>query len=210
MEFGGNGSIPFPLNAVTADQVIITGPAYLRSYSVRDTQNNSPVQANGSTVAPAAGATIATTAALPGGTYAVSWTVGLLGAAAAADANNFQLLVGATVIEPSLNPGAAGDYPQLAVEVTVPAGTAVLVKAIGAGTAGVTYLAELEVSPSGEIETIAELLDGSRPVAEISFRNEYTASADYGKPGICIETQLNIHMIQGTITGSVHVSYDRD
>lgn len=210
VEFGGSGSIPLPLNAETTDRVLITGPVYLRSYSVRDAQGNVPVAANGSVVAPAAGATIATTAALPAGAYTVTWTVGLLGAAAAADANNFQLLVGATVIEPSLNPGAAGDYPQLAVEVNVPQGTAILVKAIGAGTAAVTYSADLEATPTGEVETIAELLDGSRPVSEISFRNERTKDADYGRPGVCIETQLNLHVISGSITGSVHVTYDND
>lgn len=210
VEFTGGGSIPMPVNGATTDQVIITGPAYLRSYSLRDTSTAVPAQASGSTVAPAAGATVTTTAALPVGTYSVSWAVGLQGPAAAADANNFVLVDSAGNVMVSVNPGAAGEYQQVAVEVTIPQGTTIAVKAVGAGTAGVTYSADIECTPTGEVETLAQLLDGSRPVAELSFRSERVRDRDYGKPGVCIETQLNLHVIQGSITGSVHVAYDRD
>lgn len=209
VEFTGGGSYPLPVNAATTDQLLITGPAWLRSYSLRDVQANAPVQASGSVVAPAAGATIAVTAALPAGTYSVSWTVGLQGAAAAADANNFELVHGATVVLVSVNPGAAGEYAQVQAEFTVAQGDTIAIKAVGAGTAAVTYSGDLNATPTGEIETIVELQDGSKPVAEISFRSERTQNGDYGKPGVCIETALNLHVIQGTVSGAVHVAYEK-
>lgn len=210
VEIGGGGAIPLPLVNAIANQTIITGPVYLRSYSLRDTQGNVPVQGSGNAVAPAAGTVIATTAALPAGTYAVNWVVGLQGAAAAADADNFQLFTGATAVMASVNPGAAGEYVQVVAEVVVTQGSTISVKAIGAGTAGVTYAADLSATPTGEVETIVELLDGSRPVAEVSFRNERVQDRSYGRPGICIVTALNLNVIQGSVSGAVHVSYDDD
>jgi len=209
VEVTGGGSYPLPVVNATTDQLLITGPAYLRSYSLRDVQGNVPVQASGAVVAPAAGATIAATGALPAGTYSVAWAVALQGAAAAADANNFELTHGATVVIVSVNPGVAGDYPQVVAEVTVAQGEVIAVKAVGAGTAGVTYSADLNATPTGEVETIIELQDGSKPVAEISFRSERTQNGDYGRPGICIETVLNLHVVQGAVSGAVHVAYDK-
>lgn len=102
-----------------------------------------PSQDNtGNAAAPAAGATIASLT-LPAGEYAVNWTVELGGTPGAGDLDNFGLFVGANQVAQSVNPGAVGGpWPQLAENVVIPAGGAVLaVKAIGIGTAGSTYQA---------------------------------------------------------------------
>lgn len=198
---------PLPVVSAIADTDIISGPAYLRSISLRDSLNNVPVQASGQVVAPGAGAAIATTAALVGGTYSVNWTVGLQGAAAAADANNFKLVDSNGVVLVSVNPGAAGEFPQIQTEVTIANGTTVSVQAIGAGTAGVTYSADVSVTPTGEVETVVEVTDGARIIAEMSFRGERAQNVSFGRPGVCIETMLHLHVISGSVTGAFHVSY---
>jgi hypothetical protein len=68
------------------------------------------------------------------GTYTVSWTVTLSGAAGAGDANNFRIVNGVTVIANSVNAGAPGIYPQAPQTFTVTAGN----PDIQIGTAGST------------------------------------------------------------------------
>lgn len=87
---------------------------------------------------------VITSQVLAAGTYNLQWQVQLVGAAAAADANNFQVTVGATQVAVSQNSGAAGTYPQPSLTIVIPAGGAtVAIKSIGAGTVGVTYGAQL-------------------------------------------------------------------
>ncbi len=64
------------------------------------------------------------------GTYTVSWTVTLSGAAAGAEANNFAvgLNSGGGVTTPSVNAGAAGTYPQAPVTITATAADAIVIK----------------------------------------------------------------------------------
>lgn len=129
---------------------------YNGPYIIRDivatwatsTENPAPTaNASGNATAPAAGAAIATTATLQPGTYQIAWTAGLQGAAAAADANNFALRQGATIIVGSVNPGAAGSYPQIPVTFTLTSATTFSVAAIGAGTAAIVYSAQIIVTP---------------------------------------------------------------
>ena len=68
------------------------------------------------------------------GTYTVTWTVTLAGTAGPADANNFRLINGVTVIANSVNAGAPGVYPQAPQTFTVTAGN----PDIQIGTAGNT------------------------------------------------------------------------
>jgi hypothetical protein len=209
VEVTSGGTYSLGVTNAVADQDIVTGPAYLRAVSLRDVLSDVPVQSSGNVVAPAAGATIAVTAALVGGTYTVNWNVGLQGAAAAADANNFQLVDANGVVLGSINPGAAGDYPQDQAEVTIANGTTISVKAIGAGTAAVTYSAQIDATPTGEVETIVEIQDGSKPILEITFKSERAVTVPLGRPGVCIETVLHLHVVSGAVSGAFHVSYDR-
>jgi hypothetical protein len=87
---------------------------------------------------------------LAAGTYLVQWSVSP--GAGAAHANNFELLNGATVVAPSLNPVAAGQYAQLPVTVIVPAGGATVgisaIAADGATTYGATMITTLQPAPA--------------------------------------------------------------
>lgn len=209
IEVTGGTIYALPVPSITADTVIIGGNVYLRGWSLRDARADLPAQASGNTTAPAAGATVATTGNLPAGTYTVAWTVGLQGAAAAADANNFELVDSNGVVLVSVNPGAAGEFPQPNVEVTIAQSTAISVKAVGAGTAAIVYSAEISVTPTGDFETVIEIQDGTKPISEVSFLNRKTETQAFGSPGICIETGLNIHVISGAVTGSLLVAYDK-
>lgn len=103
---------------------------------------------SGQQTSPGAGATIAATAALPAGTYLVSWTVVLSGTLGAGDANNLQLTNGATQVATSLNAGAAGTYIQQQATVVIPAGGAIVaVKSIAAATVGGVYAAQITAAP---------------------------------------------------------------
>lgn len=111
-----------------------------------------PQSKAGSAVAPASNALIASiTGPLVPGTYIVSWNVGLsAGAPAAADVDNFGLqMTGVLARLASDNPAALGEFPQANVQITIPAGNAnnLSIVAIGAATAGVTYSAQLTLTP---------------------------------------------------------------
>lgn len=106
------------------------------------------VNANGGVASPGAGAVI-TSAALPAGTYTVSWTVSLGGTLGGGDSNNFALKLGAATVQTSSNPAAAGSYPQVPVVIVVPAGGATLsINAVAAGTAGSFYAGQFSAAPA--------------------------------------------------------------
>lgn len=99
---------------------------------------------------PASGTPIATTATLPGGMYEVTVTIMLSGTVTFADANNTQLKVGSTVVGPLDNQGSAEfdnvNEPTL-VEVP-PAGAAISVTTVGAGSGTAAYYAQINVTPA--------------------------------------------------------------
>jgi hypothetical protein len=104
----------------------------------------------GSVVAPAAAATITSLATLAPGAYdVVVQCVFLAGVPVTADARNWQLVLGSTVLAP-LGAPITGSFPVAtrAYRVIVPSGVQTLsVQAIAGGTAGVEYQAELIVTP---------------------------------------------------------------
>lgn len=95
---------------------------------------------------PAAGTTIASVV-LPAGTFLADWLTSYgAGAVAAADANNMQLLLGATVLLTSLSPAVANTVDQQATVQVVGPGT-LAVKTIGAATATANYAAQISATP---------------------------------------------------------------
>jgi hypothetical protein len=200
---------PITVAPTAVDATPFSGSGYLAGWSLRDVSAAAIADASGSVVAPGAAATIATTAALPGGTYTVTWSVGLQGAAAVADANNFQLVNGAGQVLVSVNPGVAGDYLQAATDVTVTAGQTVSIKSIGAGTAAVTYSANLSLDPTQQIETIVEIQDGAGILGEVSFQANRTATSDLGNPGVLLAGAVTLHIVSGKVTGAVYVVSDQ-
>lgn len=108
----------------------------------------------GSAAAPAATTTLVTTGALDAGRYWIRIIVYFnAGAPAAADADNFQLLNGASIITrliapPAVNAPFARPMPSFVLDVASLA--SVSVQNIGAGTAGVTYVATVTVMRENE------------------------------------------------------------
>lgn len=199
------GVMPLTVPLTTTTQQLMSGGGVLAGWSIREAVSDTLANASGNVIAPAAGAAIVTTPVLAAGTYVVTWTVGLQGAAAAADANNFQLLNGAVAVEVSVNPGAAGEYPQAQAVFTVASGGTVSIKAIGAGTAAVTYSADLNLTPDGVVETIVELTSGADTVGEIGLSDATADTAWFGSGGPVLQNGLTLNVISGACKGSVYV-----
>lgn len=192
----------------SADTTPFNGSGTLMGWSLREASGDTPQSVNGSVVAPAAGATIVTTAPLGAGTYTVSWTVELAGAAAAADANNFEILNGAAVVMVSENAGAAGQYQQVQVRLQVAQNSTISVKAVGAGTAGVTYTADVSVAPDELLGFTAELQAGNQNLGEAAADLQEADTRWFGPGGVKIEQFVRIHIVAGTLTGCLYVIPD--
>lgn len=114
------------------------------------------LNASGKQAAPTAGLAIATLTTPPAGPYAVRVFVGLAGTlTATTDANNVQLLAGATVIGTIGNPGTAGEWGPFPFDVTMDGVSSLVVSAIGAATASSEYSATIIAEPLG----IGKLVD---------------------------------------------------
>lgn len=200
------GYISVVVPPTSTSQTILQGGGQLCGWSLRDVSNTQASQASGNAVAPAAGTTIASLTGLAAGTYTVEWTVGLQGAAAAADANNFELFDTAGNVIASVNPGAAGEYAQINAVVTVAAGQTIGVKNTGAGTAGVTYSADLAITGTQNVQTVCELRDGGNPKGEIAFTPNLVDTQLPTFPGIRVEQVLTLNVISGTVTGAVYIN----
>lgn len=174
---------------------------------MREAQGGAPASVENQVLSPGAGATIATLTSLGGGIYVVAWTVQLIGAAAAADQDNFKLVSSSGLSVPSLNPGAAGVYPQDGAEAGVGIGGSISVQAIAAGTVGVTYAAQITVQPSGNVVAAGVFQDGNNDLAETSastggFDTQITTGA-----GIHVRNRINFHPLSGLMAGVAYVRY---
>lgn len=115
---------------------------------------------SGSVTGPTAGQVIATTGALPAGRYTVSGVFKLGGTTAAADANNSQLQVGATVIEAFYNASASPSFYNFGpLVVDVPAGQAITVNAQALGTGTAQYAADIDVVSTSSLVSYPQLPD---------------------------------------------------
>lgn len=200
---------PIPVPPASADLLLLSSDCRLCGWSLRDATGDIASQGEGAVVSPAAGAVIVQVTNVPAGTYDVNWTVSLQGAAAAADANNFQLKNGAAVVEGSINAGAAGVFPQVGVRIVVAAGGTVSVNAIAIGTVGVTYLAQIELTPVQRANTVVEIQDTGNILGEYApFGNE--ADTEYlGDYGIPCQGQIKLHIVSGAVTGVVYAKLQR-
>lgn len=199
------GVLPLTVLPTSTDVAILQGSGRLAGWSLRDVIATVPKAVSGSVVAPAAAAVIATLTGLPAGTYTVAWTVGLQGAAAAGDADNFRLNTSAGDVMASVNPGAAGEYPQASTEITVPANGFIDVYAIAGGTAAVTYAADISITPAADVQTVVELTDSANILGEVSFTREATNTEHFGSGGIVAFGKITLHVVSGTVTGTVYV-----
>lgn len=195
---------PLPVPVTTVDLSVITGDCRLVGWSLRDASAPASAQGAGQVVAPAAGAAIVTLSGLRAGTYDVAWSVGLQGAAVAADQDNFQLKNGATAVENTINAGAAGAYTQTGARITVPANGTVTINAIGAGTAGVTYLAEIELVPSQVGATVVEIQDSGNILGEVSLGPGGSETDVLDHFGMLCQGGIRVHVVQGQVTGVIY------
>jgi hypothetical protein len=187
--------------------VVISGPARLMGWSVRDAglENNQSVY--GSVIAPAAGAVIVQAPGLAQADYDIRWQVELTGAAAAGDSNNFGLYAGATLLLTSENAGAAGVYPQTPTTFYDEFGQVLAVKAIGAGTAAVTYAAQMALTPRDVAGPILQLRDGNSELAEVYSPVFGAATQWFGPSGIRIHNQIKPLVNVGTLLGAIYIAY---
>jgi len=186
-----------------AGTILANGPKRLMGWSLVSGAA-ATTEAQGRVVAPAAGAVIAQVTGLVAGDYLVTWSVELDGAAAAADLNNFNLNNGASAVLVSDNPAAAGTYPQPGVVITVAAAGTVSVKAVGAGTAGVGYSAQVEVSLLAG-GAIGSVLDGAQVVGVASTGQDQTDVQWMGPGGVYIGTSVAVQATAGKLSGCIYV-----
>lgn len=199
------GKLPLTVAPTSTDIVILQGAGRLAGWSLRDVNATAPAAASGTQVAPAIGTDIASLTGLAAGTYTITWTVGLQGAAAAGDADNFQLYDTAGNVLTSVNPGAAGEYIQPNTEVTVAAGAKIAIKNIGVGTAAVTYAADLSISPTIETNTVVEIQDSANVLGEVAFVTRASDTQDFGSGGVVAFGSIKLHVVSGTVTGTIYV-----
>jgi hypothetical protein len=126
-----------------------------------------PVIGSGSVATPGALANIASIT-LPATNIALNWTINWpvgITTATAAVANNMRLVVGATVVGGAIQATAIGNYPQVAIQYTQPAGGSVIVKvqSIGADATG-TYTAQVSASLNAAINQV-----GAGDLAQVNY-----------------------------------------
>lgn len=192
-----------PVPATSVDITVLNGSGYVCGWSFRDASGDVASVAAGSVVAPGAGVIIATSPATPAGVYTLNWSVDLNGPAAAGDADNFRLFVNGVSVETSVNAGAQGEYPQVPVQVNIPAGATYQVKAVGAGTAGVTYRADVSAVPVIAGDAVVDILDGSNFVGTMSVGASGASSQNFGQTGIKIRSGITVHVVSGIVAGAV-------
>lgn len=206
----GSYAITVTQAQAAAGAVLANGPKRLMGWSIVSGAA-ATTEVQGRVVAPGAGAAIATTGALTAGDYLVTWSVELDGAAAAAELNNFQLLNGAAVVLKSDNPAAAGTYPQPGVVVTVAAGGTISVQAVGAGSVGIGYSAQITVALLAG-GGIGQVLDGAQIVGVISTGQDQTDVQWMGEDGVYVGTSVAVQASAGKLSGCLYVrdcEYDR-
>ena len=207
IDTGSVAALPVPPTA--ADVQLIASDCRLIGWSFRDTTTPAPAQSESSVLSPGAGAAIVTLSGLRAGVYDVTWVVSLQGVPGAGDADNFQLKNGAAVVEGSINAGGAGTFPQGGARITVAANGTVTVIAVAAGTAGVTYLASVELTPTMVAATVVEIQDTGNILGEVSLGPGQSETDAISSEGIPCQGQIKVHMVSGNVTGVVYARLRR-
>lgn len=189
---------------------IITGPCRLMGWSYGDLLRTDTAFVTGKASAPAAGTVIADAGNQGGELPDIEWTVALSGTPAAADANNFGLYVGGTLIATADNPGAVGSYPQVDVPDAIGFFEDIQVKAIGAATAGTIYSAQIAVTPSVRGQATYTIKDGGNQLAVIASDPNKYDNRWFGPQGIHIGGTLTVEPNPGFGTGTFYVAFYRE
>jgi hypothetical protein len=201
-----HGAIPVTVSAAqsAAGARLIQGPARLAGWSLWNPSGITQSLYFGQVTTPGAGATIATTPALAAGEYRVTLRISYEGTPAASDNNNMQWLVSGVVQQQlEIHGGSGANAAYGPFDVSVGASGTISVQAIGAGTAGAVYAAQIEIEPAAAIAT---LLDGAQVIGIADFAAGNADTHHLGKEGVRIDTELSILSSVGAIAGVVYVA----
>lgn len=204
------GARALTVTAVQAltNQKLLGGPLRLLGWSLNDGTASQGLTVDQSAAAPGAGVTVASIS-LGNGQYQVEWTLEITGTPGAGDVDNVQVIVGATLIATSVNPGAVGNYSQEEVNAVVVFGPVNLMfKAIGAATAGSTYKVEANITPlTGATATI---FDGAQIVGSPGMPPAGSDTKWIGPDGVQVDTAISVQTILGNVQGVLWYLLDSD
>lgn len=165
---------------------------------------NSGKEATGSATSPAAGGAITSLASVPADEYTLNWQVELSGTLAAADANNFEVLVNGVQQAVSLNPAIAGVYQQDPIQITVPPGGATIsINAIALATVGAVYSATFSVVGGAPME--ATIFDSGQVIGQSACPQGFADTQIMTDDGIYVSTNITIKVVDGTVSGVIYV-----
>jgi hypothetical protein len=187
---------------------LLRGPLRLCGWSMNDGNPTQSSTVDQSAAAPGAGATVASIS-LGNGPWQIEWTLELSGTPAAADADNVQLFIGATLLATSVNAGAVGNYPQEEVQAIVVFGPLTLAwKAIGAATAGSVYKVEANIVPTGA--STGQIRDGAQNLGFIGIAPGINQTVWFERGGIQVDTEISVQTLAGLIQGVLYYYLDSD
>lgn len=145
------GGLPVVVKAIASATAGVTYTAQLTA-TLANPGATALVSQGASTTGPAAGTVIGSATQsseqdLGAGTYTANWITTLSGTITAAEANNYGLYLGTTLLAISANPPVAGSYVQPPVTFTVPAaGGKLAVKAIASAGVSAVYGCNLQAT----------------------------------------------------------------
>lgn len=204
----GARPLPFTSNQALNGSNLVGGPGRLMGWSIKNGSGSNTQEADGTQNAPAAGTTIASIS-LANGVYAVSWELELSGTPGAGDADNVALFIAATQIGKSVNAGAVGTYGPFSAQANVVFGPLVLAaKAIGNAVVGSVYRVTLQATQIAN--SLCDIKDGGMVIASPSIDPQNSETQWLGEMGIRFDNGLSVQVSQGTISGVIWFSLDRE
>lgn len=206
----GHGTRAVTVPATTAPNSVtpITAPCRLIGWSLV-AGNIAPGAVKGNITSPAAGATVVSFGTVPAGEYTLNWQVELSGTLAAAEQDNFEVVIPAVGNKVSVNGIAALLYPQEPVVINVPAGGAVIkITSVGAGTVGAVYAAQATLTQTEGYQ--ATIFDSGQPVGQSAPPPGQSDTQTLVPKGIYISDNVTITVLNGTVSGVVYVTDYQD
>ena len=198
--------VTVPATTAPASTTIITSPCRLAGWSLTAGLGTG-AYAYGESTSPAAGATVATFSTVPAGEYTLNWQTQLEGTVGAGDENNFKVTLAGVQIGESQNPPAAGVTNQEPIQVTVPAGGAILaVKTIAAGTASSIYSATMTLTSGAGAQGV--LYDSGQPLGVTAMQQGSADTHITLGSSVYVSTNITLTVLDGTISGVIYVDDD--
>jgi hypothetical protein len=75
---------------------------------------------------------------------------------------------------------------------------------------GYAYLFGYSIREStGAATATVEIQDGGHPIAELSLGNGGADTRWFGPMGVCVRSDITLHILSGSITGAIYAGYSR-